>query len=436
MSSILSLVKALYPFNYSITGQGNDDAIEVFKQQLPFDVFSYQSGQQLNGWHIPHAWSVTQATIHLDEKLIYDAELSPLGVAVLSPSFSGKLALNELKQHLVSNENLPTAIPYQWQNLYRPNELTWKICMPHHLVEALDEGNYQVKLSTTMTPSSMKVLSYTLPGESDETIIINGHNCHPYQANDDISGCAVAIEVIQALKARKYRHYSYQVMIAPELHGPMFWLNEQSSTRVEKLKAAILLKSVGNDAPLRLQHSFTGTENIDIAAINALNVQQQQSIECGGFREIYGNDETVFEAPPYNIPTISLTRWPFKQYHSDLDTPETLSESALQDSLNATLAIIDEMEQSAELQQVYKRNTDGLVCLSHFNLYKSIPAVSDDGVDYDSTQGRWNLLMNRLPRELDNNVTVYQLAHKYQLPAQEIKHYLEQWLEQGLLIKE
>ena len=34
----------------------------------------------------------------------------------------------------------------------------------------------------------MKVLEYTLPGSSSETIIINAHNCHPFQANDDISG--------------------------------------------------------------------------------------------------------------------------------------------------------------------------------------------------------------------------------------------------------
>ena len=49
----------------------------------------------------------------------------------------------------------------------------------------------------------MKILEYTLKGKNKETIIINAHNCHPYQANDDISGCAVGIALLKNLKNKK-----------------------------------------------------------------------------------------------------------------------------------------------------------------------------------------------------------------------------------------
>ncbi|REL34810.1 DUF4910 domain-containing protein [Thalassotalea euphylliae] len=426
--NVTSIVKKLFPFAYSITGKGNDSALEQYLSELDFTIHEYQSGQSLNGWHIPHAWRVTDARIFKDGQLVYDAALSPLGVGTLSPSFSGELTLAELQQHLVSDPQKPEAIPYHWQNLYRPLELDWVICLPDSLRKTLKEGRYRVELATQSTPSTMKVLDFHLAGETEDTIIINGHNCHPYQANDDISGCAVAIRVIQALQKKGSRKYSYRVIIAPELQGPMFWLNQLTDIERQHIKGCILLKSVGNKASLRLQNSYTGTAELDQAAAFAMQ-ERYGEFEQGGFRTIYGNDETVFEAPPFNIPTISLTRWPFPEYHTDLDTPDKLDESALSDTVDATLEVLEQLE----CNRHYQRNFKGLVCLSAYGLYKSIPPVTDSGVDYNSLHGRWNKLMNCLPRELENNMSVFDLATKFQLPVKEVFEYLTLWQEAGLL---
>ncbi len=435
--NVLPLVKKLFPYAYSITGKGNDDSIEQYLSELPFTLHEYSSGQQLNGWHIPHAWQVEECTIYKDNKLIYDAKLSPLGVGILSPSFNGTLSLTELKAHLVSDDKLPEAILYHWQNLYRPLDTDWAICMPHELVEQLTEGDYKVTIATSTKAATMKVLDFNLAGESKETIILNGHNCHPFQANDDISGCAVAIRVIQKLMVKKKCFYSYRIMIAPELHGPMFWLENINESTALSIKGVVLLKSVGNQANMRLQHSYNGNSAIDNAATAALS-QRYKSFESGEFRAIYGNDETIFEAPPYNIPTISLTRWPFAEYHSDLDTPEILDEQSLQDSVDLVIDIIEQLEikkkKQSKYNQQYKINFKGLVCLSAYGLYKSIPAVNESGVDYSSLSGRWNRLMNCLPREIDNSATVFELSQKYHLPCNEIQSYLEQWVKKDLLI--
>ncbi|MBL4942746.1 MAG: DUF4910 domain-containing protein [Colwellia sp.] len=460
--SVLALVEKLFPFNYSITGSGNDQAIAQYINELNFSVHEYASGQSLNGWFIPHAWQVNKASIYQNGQLIFDAKKSPFGLASLSPSFSGELSLNELQQHLTSCENLPDAMLYQWQNLYRPKEMTWAISMPHQQRINLSNVSYQVEIETELSASTMKVLDFLLPGKNKETIIINGHNCHPFQANDDISGCAVAIRVLQALISQNNakqtkQKYSYRIIIAPELHGPMFWLNEMDSKQQALLKGCILLKSVGNTAAMRLQRSYLGDRILDQAAQSAFE-QQYGNFSQGEFRTIYGNDETVFEAPPYNIPTISLTRWPFNEYHSNLDTPDTLSEQHLQDSVDLVLNIINHYENNSikdvrlhvenkcsspvvlpvevttKLNQRYKRNFNGLVCLSAYGLYKSIPQVSKTGVDYDSIHGRWNKLMNCLPREIEDNMTVNDLAKKYNLSGEEIHQYLSLWVEHGLLL--
>ena len=427
---VISLVDKLYPFAYSITGAGNDKAISAYLEELDFTIHEYDSGQSLNGWHIPHAWQVQQAKIFCQDQLVYDAALSPLGVGILSPSFSGELSLTQLQKHLVSDPNQPDAIPYHWQNLYRPLERDWAICIPDKLRQSLTEANYRVELVTDSTPGTMKVLDFYLPGESEQTIVLNGHNCHPFQANDDISGCAVAIRVMQALLKLKRRKFSYRVIIAPELHGPMFWLNALSEAERHKIVGCVLFKSVGNSASLKLQHSYTGVDDIDKAAEFAMQSRYHE-FEQGDFRAIYGNDETVFEAPPYNIPTISLTRWPFPEYHTDLDTPDRLDETALSDTVATTLALIEHLEYNRR----YTVNFTGLVCLSAYGLYKSVPPVDDSGVDYNSLSGRWNKLMNCLPREIEDNMSVFDLALKYQLPVTEVFNYLSQWQENGLLVE-
>ena len=100
----------------------------------------------------------------------------------------------------------------------------------------------------------MRVLEYTLKGKNKDTIIINAHNCHPFQANDDISGCAVGIRLFQELRKIKKEKFTYTLLIAPELYGPIFWLKKLKKKKIENLKYSILLKSVGNNI-IKLQHS-------------------------------------------------------------------------------------------------------------------------------------------------------------------------------------
>jgi len=426
-NNIKQLVADLYPFTYSVTGDGNNKAIDRLCQELDFNIYSYESGQILNGWLIPSACVVEKAELRKDGKIIYDATKSPLGVPAQSDSYSGKLSLEELEPHLFTADD-PEAIPYHWTRLYRPNEALWGMCMPQKVKESLTTGTYTVDLVTKKTQDNMKVLLYELPGENEESIIINAHNCHAYQANDDVSGIATGIEIMKRLALLPKRRYSYKLIIAPELFGPMFWLNDIGIDSAKDIKGVLLLKSVGNSKPLRLQQSFTSKSIIDIAAHHAFT-NRYGDYEYGEFRAIYGNDETVFEAPPYRIPSISLTRWPFDEYHTDKDTPDRLFEDMLQDTVETAIAIC----MGLEMNLYYKSKFSGLVCLSHYGLYKPLPPVEQNGVDYGSLMGRWNRLMNSLPSYLDGDIGLLEIAHEYKLPIKEVYEYLVQWEEKGLV---
>jgi aminopeptidase-like protein len=429
VDDIVDLVRRLYPFAYSVVGKSNDDSLSLWLAELPFKVHEYPSGDELNGWLIPPAWSVLKAQIHKNGELLYDATRSPLGVATLSQPFQGRLTLAALRPHLFFSDTDADAVVYHWGALYRnQDEGEWGICMPRRLVERLTDGEYDVEIATRTEPSTMKVLDYHLPGHSARTILLNGHNCHPFQANDDISGCAVGIAVMKRLAALPQRRYSYRLLVAPELIGTMFWLHDLGDESRDTA-CAILLKSVGNGAPLRLQESFTGRSRVDRAAHHVFR-NRYGDYASAGFRKIHGNDETVFEAPGYEIPSICLTRWPFEQYHTDKDTPETLSEDRLRDTAEAAFDICMALESDIRLKGTFT----GLVRLSdpRYDLYRPAAAPGLQRREHTEEMARWNWLMNCLPRHLDGRTGLLEVAQRYGLPIRDVHDYAMKWVDRGL----
>ena len=426
---ILNIIKKLYPFEYSICGKGNDEAIKVFKKYLNFKIHNFESGKSLNGWTIPHSWSLKKGIIlNQNKEIIFDAKKKNFGVPVLSKTFKGKILLKNLKKKIFYSKYKNFA-PYNWTNLYRKNFIDWGFCMNKKELSKIREKYYFIDLVTKVEKSKMKVLEYTLKGRNKETIIINAHNCHPYQANDDISGCAVGIQLFKNLSKIKNRKFTYKLIIAPEILGPLFWLKKIGKQK-KYLKYCILLKSIGNDNNLKLQHSSDQNSQIDIIGLEELN-KLNINFKKGKFREIYGNDEIVFDAPGYNIKTISLTRFPFKEYHTDGDTPKRISEKKLQEILKLLQNIVNNFENHTR----YKCNFDGVISLSNkkFNLYKRAEAPGIDKEKYSKILKRWNLLMNNLPNLLNNFYSVEQIAKIYNLPTNEVLKYCLKWKNKNLL---
>ena len=428
---ILNIIKKLYPFEYSICGKGNDEAIKVFKKYLNFKIHNFESGKSLNGWTIPHSWSLKKGIIlNQNKEIIFDAKKKNFGVPVLSKTFKGKILLKNLKKKIFYSKYKNFA-PYNWTNLYRKNFIDWGFCMNKKELNRIKENFYFIDIETKTKKSKMKVLEYTLKGKNKETIIINAHNCHPYQANDDISGCAVGIQLFKNLRKIKNRKFTYKLIIAPEILGPLFWLKKIGNIK-KHLKYCILLKSIGNNSNLKLQHSSNPNSQIDIVGLEELK-KLNFSFKKGNFREIYGNDEIVFDAPGFDIKTISLTRFPFKEYHTDGDIPERISEKKLQE----VLSILQNIVNNFEKQTRYKCNFDGVISLSNkkFNLYKKAVAPGIDKERYSLILKKWNILMNNLPNLLNNFFSVEQIAKIYGLPKNEVLRYCLKWENKKLIKK-
>ena len=123
--SIIGIIKKLYPFEYSIVGKGNDEAIKAFKKYLPFKIFSFNSDMTFNGWKVPRAFKVIKAELIKNEKIIYNGKSNPFAVPIHSKSFVGTVNFKKLKKHIFYSNSLKDAIPYNWTGLYKDNSSHW-----------------------------------------------------------------------------------------------------------------------------------------------------------------------------------------------------------------------------------------------------------------------------------------------------------------------
>jgi aminopeptidase-like protein len=429
---IKEIAEALYPYNYSVSGDEAFDAAKAYMSYADFNLHTFESGSEQNGWIIPYGWRVLEAKVQCHGGVLHDClAQSSLGCAYLSPSFEGIVTRDELLRHCSWRDDLPDAIVYDWTRLYRQGSQSWGLSIPWNILRHLPESELKITIKTECYPSKMAVLDLLIPGELDEEVLINAHNCHPYQANDDISGCATALAFFISKLQSKKNLYSYRLLIGPELYGPIFWA-ERNPDIARNVKSCILLKSVGNSASLKVQNSYTGVSRIDKILEGAVGSEALQAeVRFYPFRSYYGNDETVFEATGLEIPTVSLTRFPFPEYHTNLDAPSILSTESLQETYNLLSAI----HEIIETDMVASSVAPGLHCLSNplYNLYRKAPepGISNDGIsEYEK---KWNLLMNCLSRDLTGGASILDISLKYRLPYRAVYDYVIKWHQKGLV---
>lgn len=426
---MLKLLKQLYPLRLAPVSRDTDRAVDILKKILPFTIHEFKSGSECNGWIVPQKWDVIRAEIRKNGKLIYDGNKHPLGVMGYAKSFKGKVNLEELKKHLTYRKDWPDCIGYHCDYYYKPWRADWGFSLPFNLYKKLEQGYYDVDLEVSCKPGTMKVCDFFLPGAKKDTIIFNAHNCHAGQANDDISGVVVGVELMKRLSGKKNK-YSYRLIIAPEHLGTVFYLSKTPESLLKTFKYCLFLEMLGNKKRIALQETFTGNSLIDLASHHYLKFASGEYFS-DKFRKIVGNDETVWESPGYEIPTVSFSRWPYAEYHTSRDNADIIDKGMLEESVDSVLGVLNILETNSPI----RRNFKGLIALSNpaYDLY--ISPGTDPSIPIERTEDRkkWNYLMDCLPRYFDQKTTILEMAVKHDINYRQLYNYLLKFKDKGLI---
>jgi aminopeptidase-like protein/aminoglycoside N3'-acetyltransferase len=346
-ASMASIIGALWRLPRDIVSAGYDAALEALATQVPMTVHEYPTGMECSSWVVPERWTCRSARLEtLDGRVVFSYADHPLHVVSYSLPFEGVVSQAVLREHLHTHPHDPGAIPF----VFKYYERDWGLCCAGELAAQLTDPFYRVVIDTDFSADTLKVGEVIAPGSSDASVVLCAHLCHPGMVNDDLTGVAVGIEVMRALRARGQHRFTYRFLIVPETIGSIAWISRNRGL-IPKLHGGLFLEMLGTTSPHALQLSFDGGAQVDRCFAGALR-EGDPGGWTGPFRSIIGNDERQFNAPGVRVPMLSLSRvrrrgdpqWPYPEYHSSRDTPDIISEGSLRASVDLVLAMIERLE--------------------------------------------------------------------------------------------
>ena len=245
-----SFASRLYPICRSITGNGIRQTLNLIGERIPLKVFEVPSGTAVFDWTVPKEWNIRDAYIKDSRGArVVDFQRHNLHVVNYSAPVSGTFQLRELRPHLHTIPEYPDWIPYR-TSYYKE---AWGFCLSHRAMLALEEGEYEVCIDSSLEDGSLTYGECYLPGKSTEEVLISCHACHPSLANDNLSGLTVATALAESLLGRDLR-YSYRFVFIPGTIGAITWLSENRH-HVDRIRHGLVLTGIGNTGAFHYKKS-------------------------------------------------------------------------------------------------------------------------------------------------------------------------------------
>jgi aminopeptidase-like protein len=432
-------------------GADTSQAYAVLARTYPNTrLIGYPSGERCGSWTAAPAWSLRAGRLTgPDGRVVADAADHPLHVYAYSPSFRGRLSRSALDAHLMSDPARPEAIPFHFRNQYRHWAPEWGFCLPHRTRASLPDGEYEVTIDAEFGPGRLEMVEQTHAGQSGDGVLFVGHFDHPALCNDGLAGCLAGHEAITRLDRRTTR-LTWRMLSTVEIVGSVFYAGREA--KANGVREALVVATPGAAAPLTYQTSARGGSAIDRAMEHLMRHFAPDGC-VAPFRSVFGNDEIAFDTAGVNIPCGSISRFPYPQYHTSEDTPDTVDAGRFDEVVSMLMALIDVLERNARIGPLFS----GVPCLSHpsLDLYLAPPTMSglrqqaagladrlvaglgDPRLQRHAiaAQDRFFTLMNLVPALADDRTTTLDLAEQAGVPFALADAYTDLWVERGLLRK-
>jgi aminopeptidase-like protein len=330
----------LYPICRSITGEGIRRTLSAIGERIALQISEVPTGTTVFDWTIPKEWNIRDAYIKdAHGKRVVDFHQNNLHVLNYSTPVHSKILLNELKPHLFTIPDHPDWIPYRTSYYHEE----WGFCLSHKQMLALEEGEYEVCIDSTLADGHLTYGECHLPGRSADEVLISCHACHPSLANDNLSGLSVATSLARFLAGRELR-YSYRFLFIPGTIGAIAWL-ARNRGNVGRIRHGLVLTGIGDAGLFHYKKSRRGNAEIDQAVAHILR-HNSESNEILDFSP-YGYDERQYCSPGFDLPVGCLMRsvWgTFPEYHTSADNLDFIKPRQLAESLRVCTAVVDVLE--------------------------------------------------------------------------------------------
>lgn len=409
----------LQPMPRSVTGAGLRASLAYLGEQIDLTTTEVPSGERVFDWTIPDEWTQRSASIRdAAGRTVVDASDHPLTIVGYSRPYRGRLTREELAPHIHCHPDNDDWIPYR--TCYYRDE--WGFCLSRRRWNDLGGGPFDVVVDAELAPGGLTFAECVLPGDSTDEFLISAHSCHPFLANDNLSGMVVAAAAAQLAAGLPHRRWTYRFVFAPGTLGAIAWLARRPEA-VARVRAGLVLACLGGAGPLHYKQTLGGAAAIDRAAAHLLAHRAPRGSVLP--YEPFGYDERQYNSPGFQLPVGRLTRTPpgeFPEYHSSADDLSLIPPEVLADSLSAVWQIILSIEHDRYFQNL---SPYGEPRLGPRGIQR-IPVSNQDGTCEDRAM-LWLLALG------DGSRTLLDAAERSGIPFAAIDSAAERLVDCGLL---
>lgn len=345
--TIGQILTTLVDLPRDLISDGYDYALMLLAQLAPVNIHEYLSGSECPMGIVPEKWTCQTATLEtLDGIVLLDYQINPLHVVSYSQPITREVTREELFMHLHTHPILSEAIPYK---LFNTNS-DWGLCCSMQQKALLTDASYRVTIKSNFSYGALKVGEIIIPGETQNTLLLCAHLCHPGQLNDGLSGAIAGVKIMQHLATLPKLKFSYRMLLSPETFGAGAWLSHNQK-QVPYIIGGIFLDMLARDQPLELQLTKSGNAQFDNICRQVV-LRREPSSVVREFQQTASNQSRIFSAQVSELPMVFFSRClpisdpnhPFKEHHSSTDSLEFADLTAIARAVEAIAEIIAVME--------------------------------------------------------------------------------------------
>jgi aminopeptidase-like protein len=209
---------------------------------------------------------------------------------------------------------------------------------------------------------------------------------------------------------------SVRFLFCPETIGSIAYLANHEDL-IPGLQGGIFVEMTGNRNVISLQRSRQDDHLMDRVARWALKKSGNEFHE-GEFAQVIANDERVINGPGVDVPCISISRWPYDEYHTSDDNLDIIHEEMLQEAAD----VIEEIVRVFATNYVPVRKFRGPVFLSGHGLW----------VDW---RENWELnrAIEKIMMRFEGKQSVFDIADELGLDYWETRAYVEKFRAKELI---
>jgi aminopeptidase-like protein len=421
------LAQKLEPIYRTLVSPGFEQSLKCIQEQLPLlKIKKYRSGTKVFDWTIPMSWTLKEGYIE-DRKgrRLFDSKKHPFLVGPYSQPFSGVISREELIPHLQTLPHLPKAFAL-CPSYYAKD---WKLGVPHEFKTHLKDKAYRVHIDSQFKAGHLCIGEVYLPGKVKREILISTYLCHPFTANDNMSGVVVAVELFKILSAIKDRYYSYRLIIIPETIGSITFLYHHQK-ELKNIMGGFVIACCGDRGGITFKKSRVGNSLMDRAAIKALKERAGKHRILDYY--LTGSDERQFNAPGTRLPMATIMRTPpseFIEYHSSFDNLSCITAENLADTLQFTLDTLFIIDNNRTYVNRYRTEP----FLTGIGIHKQIH-VGRFGVFNKTRSGMDSGQLNQIIiHETDGEQDLLSIADKYQCSFRDVNERSQVFEAAGLI---